>query len=455
MEKIFLPKGFSSLGASTTLRRKSFMHLLFSLPYSLVGCCWIGIVSAQSIPIISPFPQPAALQGSYSFSGPKVQIPYLEELRQIHSLKQSYDSLYTQLITLKEISQDTALKDSAVSVARLQSKVILDREKQTLENMIAKDEIPDTALSEAISSTLEGNSSNGNAIERTSNIQAIESLMDTNGENLKALTNEWLMPKIEQQLNGNLDQGWDPVSGNITDYFGTGGLMLLEADGNSAQEILAMAKEHAAHKGRHISDQYLRQISPDFRKLKIDALGEIQVSEVTALKQKSSFFEPNSLAKQHWLERTGFYVWYDPLTPITEGVHISSGLSYGLSQQLILFAGGVFGRKFRKDSLPLREGNGVTLGIRVSKNNWFSQANLTACETNIIYPEANKNLNFEGKIISAMVGVGRTMALGSTLQSTLLVGVDPLHSKGKSLSASAVQIKLGLEFGQLFGKGIK
>lgn len=450
MKKRFLPGGFNLLVAFARLTRKSYLILSFALLNGLTFGCWFGVVQAQPVPMFKPFlPQGYAVALPGNPATPKPQIPYLEELRQIQSLKQSYDSLKTKLKTLREVTKDSTRKDSALTMAKSSSKVVLDREKQILENMVAKEEIPDSDLKAAIGNTLNDINRSGQALETASEVADIESLMDTSEENLKALTNEWVMPKIEQHLTGTLNQGWDPAPGKVPDYFGTGSLLLLERDGESTEEILALAKEHAAGRGRHISDEYLRQVDPDFRKLKIDSLGHIQVTQLQELKQKSAFFEPNTLAEKSWPERSGLYIWYDPLTPFGEGVYLSSGISYRFSQQVRVFAGGIVKRHFSKDSWPIREGQGISLGMRVSKNNWAVQANLTGSEATLTYPTGRDLLNYQGKILSSLIAVGRTVSMGPKIQSVVLVGVDPLYRKERSLAGSAVQIRLGFELENL------
>ncbi len=434
------------MDAFARLKRKNYIILSFALLFSLTLGFRFGDVQAQTIPTFKPsLPSGHAVALPGNPATPKPQIPYLEELRQIQSLKQSYDSLKTQLKRLKEISQDST--DSAVVRAR--SKVVLEREKQLLEDMVARDDVPDAELNAAIANTLSDINRSGQTLETASSVAEIEHLMDTSEENLKALINEWVMPKIEQHLSGTLDQGWDPVPGKVPDYFGSGGHSLLETDGDSAEEILALARKHVAGKGRHISDEYLKNADRDFRKLKIDSLGYIQVTKFQNFKQKSAFFEPNTLAGKSWQQRTGLYIWYDPLTPFGEGVHIASGVSYGFSPQVRVFAGGVVRSHFSKESWPRREGVGVSLGMRVSKRNWAVQAMLTGCEVAIQYPKGNENLNYGGKILSSTVSVGRRISMGSKAQSIVLVGIDPLYRKEKSLTGSAVQISMGFELERL------
>lgn len=452
MKKRFLPKAVNCLDGSTGLSRKSYLFFSVVFLYVLALCGWFGVVHAQSVPLIEPLlpsSQAVSFQGNPSASGIKPQIPYLEELRQIQSLKQSYDTLKTQLKVLRQTSVDTTLKDSAVNMAASRGRVILDREKKALGNMIAKDEISDSELRDAIENTIKGVNRTQQSLETARSVSDIESLMDASEENLKALTNEWVMPKIEQHLSGTLDQGWEPVPGKVPDYFATGGLSLLEMEGNSAEDIIALAKEHAAGKGRHISDEYLRKADPEFRRVKIDSHGEIKVTKVQELKQKSAFFEPNTLAKKNWTDRTGMFLWYDPLTPFGEGVSISSGLSYGFSQQVRVFAGGVIRRHFSSSSWPQREGQGISLGMRFLKSNWAVQANLTGSEVTLIYPTGKNTLNYQGKILSSMVAIGRTVSMGSKMQSVVLAGVDPLYRKERSLSGPAIQISIGFEFEHL------
>lgn len=446
MKKSFLPRGLNSFVVFAGRHLKSTLILSSVLLYVVRLCFCIGAVQAQSIPTFKS----STLSGhTVAFKGDlstlKTQIPYHEELRQINSLKQSYDSLKSKLKTLKEISKDTTRTDSALTMAKSSGKVVLDREKQILENMAAKEEIPDADLKAAIKNTLSDINRSGMTLEAAGGVADIAYLMDTSEENLKALTNEWVMPKIEQHLTGTLGQGWDPVPGRVPDYFSTGGLSLLETDGESAEEILTLARERAAGKARHISDEYLRHVDPDFRKLKIDTLGNIQFTRVPEIKQKPAFFEPNTLAGKNLSERTGLYVWYDPLTPFGEGVYIATGVSYGFSQHVRFFAGGVVSRHFSSAAWPKREGQGISLGMRVSKKNWALQANLTGSEATLTYPTGRDLLNYQGKILSSLIAVGRTVSMGSRIQSVVLVGVDPLYRKERSLSGSAVQIRLGFE----------
>ena len=435
-------------------RQRGQLFVVSALLCGLTLCGWIGVAKAQSFPIAKPslptIPS-LALPGNLAAAALKPEIPYLEELRQIQALKHAYDSLRTRLKTLKEMSGDSTLKDSALILAKSHSRAVLERERSTLNDMLFSDDIPDADLGNAIGNTLNGINLTEQGLENAKEVVDMESLMDSSGENLKALTNEWVMPKVGQHISGTLDQGWDPVLGQVPDYFGSGGLSLLETPGESAEDILALARKHAMGKGRHISDEYLRQAGSDFRKLKVDSLGEIQVTKASELKQKSAFFEPNILTGKSGLERTGLYLWYDPLTPFGEGVYVESGLSYGFSQQVRVFAGGVIRRHFGNESWPEREGQGVLVGVRVSKGNWVFQGNLIGCETKLKYPRGNENLNFQGKTLSSTVGVGRTISMGPNLQSVVMVGGDPLYRKERSLTGTAVQLRIGFELKHLSG----
>jgi len=452
MKKPFLTEDLDSWVAFARQSPMSRLMLSVAFSYLFSLCFWIADIRAQSLVPLNPSPPSSQLATiSVNPATFKPQLPYSEELRQIHLLKLSYDSLRTELKTLNELCRDTTLADSALVIAKSRGKVVLDREKQTLETMLANDGIPDAELKAAIGNTISDLDLTGRALQKADGVPDIAYLMETSEENLKALTNEWVMPKIDQHVRGTLDQGWDPASAKVSDYFGTGSLPLLETDGSSAEEILAFAKEHAAGKGRHISDEYLGQVDPDFRKLTIDSLGHIQLTKVQELKEKPAFFEANRLANKKWLERTGLYAWYDPLTPLREGIFVSSGLSYGISQQISIFAGGVIRRHFSSESWPNRQGQGISLGMRVAKDNWAVQANLTISQATLIYPTQRDILNYKGRILSSLLAVGRTVSMGPKIRSVVLVGVDPLYRQERSLSGSAVQLRIGFELEQLYG----
>lgn len=452
MKKPFLTEDLDSWVAFARQSPMSKWMLSVAFLYLFAFFFWIGDIRAQSLVPLNPSPPSSQLATiSVNPATFKPQLPYSEELRQIHLLKLSYDSLRTELKTLNELSQDTTLADSALVIAKSRGKAVLDREKQTLETMLANDGIPDAELNAAIGNTISDIDLTGRVLQTADGVPDVAYLMETSEENLKALTNEWVMPKIDQHVRGTLDQGWDPVSGKVSDYFGTGSLPLLETDGSSAEEILTLARENAAGKGRHISDEYLRQVDPEFRKLTFDSLGNIQLTKVQELKETPAFFEANEFTNKNWLERTGLYVWYDPLTPLREGIFVSSGLSFAISQQISIYAGGAIKRQFSSESWPKRQGQGISLGMRVSKDNWAVQANITGSEATLAYPTQRDILNYKGRILSSLLAVGRTVSMGPKIRTVVLVGVDPLYKRERSLSGSAVQIRVGFELEQLSG----
>jgi protein subunit release factor A len=71
----------------------------------------------------------------------KPQIPYLEELKQIQSLKKSYDSLRKELKELKEITADSTQHDSLFTLAKERNKAVLEQESKTLESQIENRDI--------------------------------------------------------------------------------------------------------------------------------------------------------------------------------------------------------------------------------------------------------------------------------------------------------------------------
>lgn len=84
---------------------------------------------------------------------PKPEIPYLEELRQIQSLKKSYDSLRKELVELKEITADSTQSDSLFTLAKDRSKQVMEQESKTLESLIASEDITGEEIKNAAKTT--------------------------------------------------------------------------------------------------------------------------------------------------------------------------------------------------------------------------------------------------------------------------------------------------------------
>ncbi|PZX49222.1 hypothetical protein LV84_04286 [Algoriphagus ratkowskyi] len=150
----------------------------------------------------------------------KPEIPYLEELKQIQSLKKSYDSLRKELKELKEITADSTQRDSLFTLAKERSKALLEQESKKLESLIQSEDIPGEEIKNASKNTLDRVKDSKARLEKINQIGELESLVDQNNENLKALTNEWIMPKLEEQISGIVQDGFDPRSAELPDFYG-------------------------------------------------------------------------------------------------------------------------------------------------------------------------------------------------------------------------------------------
>jgi len=178
-----------------TVKSKGFGFIL------LIISLWSG-VNAQNLPGGLPvqFPK-GALSTGLPVLTDKPEIPYLEELRQIQSLKESYDSLRSELGDLREMAGDSTRRDSVLNIAKARSREVLEREGTVLGSLIESGNIPGKEIKNAAKNTLDRVNDSNARLKEINGISGLESLMDQNGENLKALTNEWIMPKVEELRN--------------------------------------------------------------------------------------------------------------------------------------------------------------------------------------------------------------------------------------------------------------
>src|SRR5690606_3695947 len=112
--------------------------------------------------------------------------------------------------------------------------------------------------------------------EHIRQVDELESLVDQNNENLKALTNEWIMPKLEEQISGVVQDGFDPRNAELPDFYGKDALAELTKNGLPSEVPFDQAKKLATEKAGHISEEYIQKAGKDFSKLKIDSLGNIK-----------------------------------------------------------------------------------------------------------------------------------------------------------------------------------
>lgn len=232
----------------------------------MLACLFWAEVQAQKIPMFLP------TKNRLTAGIPKLsvnpEIPYLEELRQIHSLKKSYDSLRNELRELKEITTDSTQRDSLFTLAKDRSKQVLEQESKTLESLIASEDIPGEDIKKAAQNTLEKVNESKARMPDIKDIDELESLVDLNNENLKALTNEWLMPKVEEQLTGVRKEGLDPTNASkylsVPDFYGKDALTALTKKGLPSEIPFDQAKEMAKEKALHLSDDYIQKAGKDF-----------------------------------------------------------------------------------------------------------------------------------------------------------------------------------------------
>lgn len=403
-------------------------------------------VVAQSFPgnkLKLPAP---SVSGSLPKLPTKPEIPYLEELKQIQSLKKSYDSLRRELKDLK-ITTDSTQRDSLFTLAKERSKEVLEQESKTLESLIQSEDIPGEEIKNAAKNTLERVNESKARIEEIQEAADLESMVDQNNENLKALTNEWIMPKVEEQLTGIVKEGLDPRSAQLPDFYGKDALAELTKKGLPSEIPFEQAKELATEKARHITDEYIQKAGKDFSRLKIDSLGNIKTIPAELEKKKKEFFEPNQLKGVSAANRIGMMLWYDPLTSFGDGLLLDYGLSYSFTQQFSLLGGVSWKKQFDDKEKLRREGVGMFTGLRFTKGNWFAQGTVNRNRVTITNPTGYESRDFEGKAWASGFAVGRTIPMGNAIRSVVMGSVDPFFDKRSSLNKSRVQLKIGFEIG--------
>lgn len=275
----------------------------------------------------------------------------------------------------------------------------------------------------------------------------LESLVDQNNENLKALTNEWIMPKLEEQISGVVKEGVDPRDAKLPDFYGKDALAELTKNGLPSEVPFDQAKELATQKAGHISEEYIQKAGKDFSKLKIDSLGNIKTIPSDLKNKKDEFFETNQLKDERFFNRIGTNLWYDPLTSFGEGLLLDAGLIYFFSQQLSLMGGVTWKKQFDDKEKLRREGIGMYSGLRFSKGNWFAQAIVNRNQVTITNPAGYESRDYAGKAWASSFTIGRTIPMGKVIRSVVMGSVDPFFNEKSSLYKSRVQLKIGFEIG--------
>jgi len=405
-------------------------------------------LKAQNVPsgMNSKLPKPS-ISNAISALPTKPEIPYLKELKQIQSLKKSYDSLRKELKELKEITADSTQRDSLFTLAKEKSKALLEQESKTLESLIDSEDIPGVEIKNAAKNTLDRVNDSKERLEGIYKVENLESLVDQNNENLKALTNEWIMPKLEEQISGVVKDGFDPRNAQLPDFYGKDALAELTKNGIPTEVPFDQAKELATEKAGHISEEYIQKAGKDFSKLKIDSLGNVKSISSDLKKKKEAFFETNQLNHERFFNRIGTNLWYDPLTSFGEELLLDAGLFYSFSQQLSLMGGVTWKKQFDDTEKLRREGIGMYSGLRFSKGNWFAQGTVNRNQVTITNPAGYESRDFEGKAWVSSFAIGRTIPMGKVIRSVIIGSVDPFFNEKSSLYKSRVQLKIGFEIG--------
>ncbi|SMD45740.1 hypothetical protein SAMN00777080_4404 [Aquiflexum balticum DSM 16537] len=412
--------------------------------FFILVCMFWTEAQAQKLPTL---PSKSGLTAGIPKLPAKPEIPYLEELRQIQSLKRSYDSLRKEMRKIKEITADSTQRDSLFTLAKDRSKQVLEQESKTLESLIASDDIPGEEISNAAKSTLERVNESKARIADIKDVDELESLVDLNNENLKALTNEWLMPKVEAELTEVMKEGFDPTNVKLRDFYGKDALEELTKKGLPSEIPFEQAKELAKEKAGHISNEYIQKAGKDFSKLQIDSLGNIKTIPPELKNKKKAFFEPNELKGAPVVQRIGTMLWYDPLTSFGDGLLLDFGLAYSFSQQVSLLGGVTWKKLFDDEETLRREGIGGFTGLRLTKGNWFAQGTVNRNRVTISHPAGYESLDFAGKAWASSFALGRTIPMGKTIRSVVIGSIDPFFDKQTSLYKNRFQLKIGFEIG--------
>jgi hypothetical protein len=343
------------------------------------------------------------------------------------------------------LSVDSVGKGTVMTRIRDRASQVLEKEVETLQSLISKGDLLGEEILNAANSTLEGVQNSKVELLEIEELVELESLVDRNDQNLKALTNEWLMPKVEEVVAGKVS-GIEGVAKVLPfDFYGTDALEQLTGDGVSDGLSFDQATSIARGKLSHLSDEYVTGMEGKFSKLKFDSLGNATVFHETINKQKINLLEANSIKGISFWQRLGGYIWYDPLTSFGDGLYGDVGVSYHFSQQLEVLGGLVVRRSNLKGDQLTRVGQGAKLGFRFLKGNWFMQSDFALVKVKISFPGGFDYADFEGKVWTTALGIGRVIPVGNRLQSLVIVSWDPTFDDGRSISNSPFQLRIGFE----------
>ncbi|WP_146948637.1 hypothetical protein [Cyclobacterium qasimii] len=418
---------------------------------SLILTIMLAFSTVAQVPSIAlpSSPSPTLANPSIDALTPSKGLPYKEEIKQIHALKEAYDSLNQQIKELKTTKLDSAKKDSLINAVKTGGQKVLSQEKEMLQNLVSSPNPSSDKLKNSANYLSKQVEISQKALKQAENIPEVEAILLQNEENLKALSNEWLMPEIEQQLSGNLNNKIAPQSTEFVDFYGKGAMKELSRENVEGYLSMAQARSITKEKAKDISNEYLQNIGNNYSKINLDSLGNIKVTPPNKAVEKFSLKAPNTLKKAPILDRMGLYLWYDPLTSFGEGVFGDLGIKYSISSQWHTFAGLIIKRQFKNQLGPTSTGEGIKGGMRFSLGNWLLQGELARSRISLAYAPGYESKNFDGAIWLSGLGAGRTIPMGKKLQSVVLLSWDPLFKESRGLSSSRFQFRIGFELKQL------
>ena len=121
-------------------------------------------------------------------------------------------------------------------------------------SLVESRDIAGEEVKNAAKNTLDRVNDSKARLKEINGISDLESLIDQNEENFKALINEWIMPKVEGQFTGVAKEGFDPRSGELPDFYGKDALAELTKNGLPSEIRFEQAKKLVQEKSGHITD---------------------------------------------------------------------------------------------------------------------------------------------------------------------------------------------------------
>ncbi|MBR9777673.1 MAG: hypothetical protein GYB55_22680 [Cytophagales bacterium] len=406
---------------------------------------------AAQVPNKGPVPLPTngLLHQPPTTSLIRKPLPFKEEIRQIQSIKKAYDSLNREIRKLQESKIDSIQKDSLVNGLKIRGIKIIEHEKAMLLGLSSQTSPSSQQLKNSAIYLLSQVEKSQAAMHEAKDMVAIEKIIRQNEENLKAIFNEQLMPELEQKLGVPLSNQIKPTGATTMDYYGKGAVEELVREKISPTLTMAKAQTMVKEKSKGITNEYLRNIGNNYSKISMDSLGNIQVAEAKKSVKKFNLRESKSLKNAPFVNRTGLYFWYDPLTSFAEGIFIDLGIKYSINSQWHPYAGIIAKRQFKSQIGPVSTGEGIKGGLRFTLGKWMVQGELARSRLSVAYAPGYEHKNFDGVIWISGLGAGRSIPIGKRLQSVFFLTWDPLFKESRSISTSRFQLKIGFELNQL------